>query len=85
MKQRIYTTYDVKAELFMTPFFLPNDATAIRRFTDAVNTDTPLAMHPEDYTLFVIGEFSERDGTITLVDKKCLGCAIEFVKEKENA
>jgi hypothetical protein len=83
MKQQIYAVYDSKAEAYMQPFFLQNDAMAIRGFNDAANKDTPIAAHPEDYTLFHIGEYSEIKGEITPKTPRALGNAIEFSKREK--
>lgn len=52
---------DIKMDMFQRPFFMPNRASAIRAFGDAIrNKDTPMAAHPEDYELFHVGQFEEQ-------------------------
>jgi hypothetical protein len=47
----------------MPPFCTTNSGIALRAFTDACNSSThPLGQHPEDYTLFYLGEFDDSLG-----------------------
>lgn len=65
---KIYGIYDKKAESFTSaPFFNSSHASAIRMITDFISTnpDTVTAMHPEDFTLYYLGDFSQEDGLIT--------------------
>lgn len=83
MKYQMYAVYDVKAETFNTPFFMQNDNTAKRGFSDACNNpETPFGQHPEDYTLFHIGEYSDAQGVVTPNEKRSLGNGIEFVRQE---
>ena len=68
MKKVICSVYDCKAEAWLTPMFLQARGQAVRIFSDAVNGDGDLAKHPEDYTLFCIGEFDELKGSIEAYD-----------------
>lgn len=75
MKQLIATVYDQAVGAFMQPFFCRSKSEAIRSFTDAVDkSDTPFCVHPEDYTLFVIGEYDDLSGNIVacLVPEKLI-------------
>lgn len=57
-KMKIFTVLDIKAESYGLPFFSRTFETAIRDVKTAVNTEgNKLMMHPEDYTLWFIGEF----------------------------
>lgn len=70
---KIYSVFDSKAVFFGQPFFDPNlnDGSAIRNFSDAVNDGSnPNNMwhkHPEDYSLFYIGDFDSTSGELTPV------------------
>lgn len=65
MMLKIYAVFDDKAKAFIQPFYMLNDALAIRSFTNAVNTDkSQLNVNPEDYTLFAIGEFDDAGGKL---------------------
>lgn len=65
MRLPLFTVYDSKAEAYLRPFMAQSNATALRSFGDAVSEDTsPMALHPEDYTLFVCGVFDELTGKV---------------------
>jgi len=85
MKHGIYVVHDAKAEAYMTPFFMGNDATAIRGFSDAVNNpETPFGKHTSDYTLFCIGEYSDQSGTIEPITPRPVGNGVDFKRNIEN-
>lgn len=63
---KIYSVYDCKAEAYMQPFFMATKGLAIRGFEQLVNDPkTTVNKHPEDFTLFEIGEFDDTSGQIT--------------------
>lgn len=84
MKNFIFSVFDSKAEIFNTPFFMAAKGQALRGFTDEVNRpDSEIGKHPEDYTLFCIGEVDLNTGLITpLSTPTSMGLAIEFKEEK---
>lgn len=54
----IFTIHDGKAHAYITPFFLPTNEMAIRSFIDGLNNpEHAFNRHPEDYTLFHIGQY----------------------------
>jgi len=83
MKLNIYSIYDDTAKAFMQPFFLHNHALAVRAFTDQVNSETPnsLSLHPEQFTLYHVGEFNDETGNLELREHQSLGKGISY-KEK---
>ncbi len=83
MKYKIYTTYDSKSESYTLPFYYPLDAQAIRTFTDWVNDpDHPFGKHPEDYTLFSIGEYDATMATVTQEKIISIGNGLQFKNEE---
>lgn len=62
----IFALRDGKLQAFMPPFFAQTEAVACRMVSDVVNGDknNNVASHPEDFELFVIGTFSDSDGTL---------------------
>jgi hypothetical protein len=65
----VYTIYDSKAKFYSTPFYSPNDDTAIREFVRIVNdTASNINPFPDDYSLFKIGTFSDTTGLISPQD-----------------
>lgn len=81
----VYSFYDSAAMAFSTPFFMPNDGLAIRAFQDNVNADKQtnnIAAHPEQFTLFKIGEFDDSKAQlIELQPKKELGVGIAYIQD----
>lgn len=62
----IMTALDKKARAYCTPFFQAHADVGLRAFRIAVNDPThPMALHPEDYSLWVIGTFDDSTGVIT--------------------
>jgi len=79
--QKIYSVYDSKTEAFMQPFFSLTRGQAIRSFTDAVaDSNSMLALHPADFTLFELADWDETTGSIVLPSTPIsLGLALDFV------
>lgn len=66
MKTKVYSVFDSKAAVYGTPFFMPNDAMAVRAFTDLVNgPENMISVHPEDFSLFVLGDFDDQLAKLT--------------------
>lgn len=82
MIQKIFTIYDEKAHAYLTPFFLPHADMATRTFGGCINSpDHQFGRHPQDYSLFEIGLYTDTDGVIQPHDRsKSLGNGLEFVK-----
>jgi hypothetical protein len=81
---RIFSVYDSKAEAYLPPFFMPNKGQAIRVFADAAkDPNHQFGKHPEDYTLFDLGQFSDSDASWSHPETPHpLGKAIEFINPK---
>lgn len=64
----LFSVFDSKATSFGNPFSDQQPASAIRNFSDAVNDDSnPNNMwhkHPEDFSLFQIGQFDTDTGEL---------------------
>lgn len=84
MIHKVFTIYDSKAECYMTPFFLPQTAMAVRTFGECVNSpDHQFGKHSQDYTLFEIGLYTDTDASILPHDpRKSLGNGLEFKKSE---
>jgi len=83
MITKIFVVYDSKVEAYLAPQFYRAKGEAIRAFEGAVNSkDTQFNTHPEDFTLFLIGEYDDATAKITtLLTPESIGKAIEFKKE----
>lgn len=59
----MFTIRDSKAEGYNTPFFQPTFGLAERMFKDACQDNTTMfSKHPEDYSLYYLGEFDINSG-----------------------
>lgn len=83
---KIFAIYDSKAEAYLTPFFSPTKATALRSFAQAANqSESDFHRFASDYHLFELGTWDERKGQITPHKAiTSLGCALEYI-DKEPA
>lgn len=80
MKTQLFTIYDEKAEAFLPPFTCGSEGIAKRAFADCVNSQThQFGKHPQDYTLFWVGDFYDHDGSIVVASRKSLGNGVEFI------
>lgn len=62
---QIYSIFDSKAECYLQPFFCPTRAVALRHFSQACNDETTqFYLYPGDFTLFELGDFNEKTGTL---------------------
>lgn len=79
---RIFSVYDVKAEIFQKPFTASKIGEAMRGFTDVVkDKNHALGQHPEDYSLFEIGNFDEKIGEVDNIVNFCCLTGIEAARE----
>lgn len=86
MKINQYAIYDNKLKAFGAPFFQANNAVALREFENAVKAhDSKFGQHPEDYSLFLIGEFDDHTGVVKPLDHTNLGMAAQFVQDTIRA
>ncbi len=81
MIHKIYCIRDAKAEAYLPPFFLPQHGMATRVFTDMCNDTThQFGAHPEDYTLWHIGQYDDSTGILTPESPHlALGKGIDYV------
>lgn len=83
MVQKIFSIYDAKAEAYMPPFFMATKGQAIRAWVDSISdSNTQFHKHPEDFTLFEIGQYNDQDASILAYETKIpLGTALELKKD----
>jgi len=66
MIHKIYAVFDSKGEAYTPPFFDHAEGRALRTFADCCNDQThQFGKHPEDYTLFHLGQYDDNTATIT--------------------
>lgn len=85
---QVFAVFDSKAGFFGNPFFDQKEGSAIRNFADAVNdTSNPNNMwnkHPEDFSLFCLGEFDNNSGELIPSLPKSLVTASALSKLKSE-
>ena len=85
MKQLAFAIYDSASEAYMRPFFMNTIGQAIRQFEDlAVDQEHPIGQHPQDYSLFQIGSYTDHDGVLCASPFECLCRAHEVVAARRN-
>lgn len=79
---KAFAILDTKANIFNTPFMLRTTGEAVRAFADLSNDpQSTIYRHPDDYRLFLCGEFDQDHGTFTAMERPTpLGSAAEFKK-----
>jgi len=83
MKQLMFVIYDSKANAYMQPWFLTTEPMAVRAFSDLINDPQSNAgKHPEDYTLFSIGNFNDNTAEVTWTPPLTLGNGIQFLQQQ---
>jgi len=81
---KMYTVLDSKVQAYLPPFLAANDLTAQRMLLDgARDPGSLLGMHPEDFLLFMIGEFDEQSGEIHPETHHLLGKITDFMEKPE--
>lgn len=62
---KFYSVFDVKSGTFNAPFLAVSDGYALRMVADAaLDINTLLAKHPEDFALYALGEFCDTTGLL---------------------
>ena len=65
MNLRMYSVFDCKAAAYTQPFFMVNDAVAVRAMLDVLaDKNHQWAAHPGDYRLVFVGEFDDHIGVV---------------------
>lgn len=78
----VFSVYDSKGEFFERFYDFKSKGEALRWFQDMANDKkTRIGLHPEDYSLFLIGFWNENKGIITPVTHISLGIAIQYVQD----
>jgi hypothetical protein len=69
---KVVSILDVKASVYMPPQFVVSTGVAIRGFSDAINNSqnpSDLYNHPEDFTMFELGEYDDASAVFNLHQK----------------
>lgn len=83
MKHILCSIYDAKAEFWSAPRMFRTKMDAMRSFELAVNSEDGYGWHPEDFTLWRVGQFCQEDGKIEGEVPLVLANGLELLKEKK--
>lgn len=73
----IVAVHDMAVESYVSPMFVLSAAAAVRSFADEVNRpESQIAAHPEDYSLWQLGELDAVTGTVVPCTPRRLVAAI---------
>ncbi len=85
MKLKAYTIFDSATATYARPYFTQSDGAATRSFSDiCLDKDHPVGQHPEDYTLYRIGEFDDEKGIMTADTQTKLATGPELIAIAQN-
>lgn len=77
----MFSIFDTKAAVFGTPFFMPREGMAIRALQDLVNDGQSMVnKHPEDFSLYHIGDFEDETASFDSVKPRNLVTASALIK-----
>lgn len=83
---KMYSVYDSALQTYTKPFYCKNKGEALRAWVDAVNDETIFGKHPDEVTLFEVGDFNEETGQVKAYEAYVsLGVGSEFVKKSKQS
>lgn len=79
-KHKVFLFKDDKSSTYGPPFVDENRGKVIRQVQEEMQRGQAVwAKHPQDFTLFEIGEFDIRTGNVEMYEtKKCVGLVQDF-------
>lgn len=84
MKLEMVAVYDRAVESYGRPVFVTHTGEAVRGFIDERdNKDSQVGKHPEDFSLFHLGEYDDSSGRVQQFDQPKLLVAGVALKAKE--
>lgn len=85
MKLNAYTIHDSAPQVYNRPLFAQSDAEAMRTFDDeCVRDGSPIAAHPEHYSMWRIGTFDQTTGNLHEENPTCLAKAIDRISAQQR-
>ena len=80
---KMFSILDAKVGTYSPPFYMPTVAAGLRAFADVASTpDNNIGKHPEDYSLFQIGEYDDSIGEVKMMTHVALGNAASFLTNR---
>jgi len=84
MKVQLYAIFDTCSGIYEKPFIGTADDVVKRQFQDlAVAADSPVAKHPEHYSLWRLGNFDDNTGKVIDEKNECLWTALEAISQSQ--
>lgn len=81
---KMFAVYDIKAEAYLTPFFMLSIGQAVRAFSDLVgDKSTIVGKHPDDYKLVHVADFDVMSGEVSPAGLVSLGFGSSFISKEE--
>lgn len=82
---KIYSVQDKESNTFIAPFSMQTNRDAIEGFRVVINDEkTNYNKFPQDFALYYLGEFDEREGTYKNMTKEKIAEAIDLKALNEN-
>lgn len=82
MKKVYYSIYDTASGVYNQPFLQHSDKEAQRSFQQlAIDSETQIGKHPEDYYLVRLGQFDDTKGTLIPEDRETICTALETISQ----
>lgn len=84
---KIYTIYDIVADVYSQPFYLKNNEIAKREIANLVNDNSQQNIfntNVDDKVLYLIGEFDENNAVIVPVEKSKVFMLKDLVSKNEQ-
>lgn len=79
MKMIVCSVYDSATQAYMRPWFAQTEGQALRIFADEVMREgSELGAHPEDFSLFILGLYTDHDGSLMPEEPRSLARAHEL-------
>lgn len=85
MKTQVFSIYDIKTMIYHQPMFAINEHHAIRVIKLEFNKQgSMLNEYPEDFDIYLIGEFDDRKGTLEKNVPPLLVCKGSVLVDKKK-
>lgn len=82
MKLNMYAIKDSCSNTYQRPFYARSDGEALRSFSDiAGDSSHPIGQHPEHYSIWRLGTFSDSDAACHIETKECLAHAHDLLSD----
>lgn len=79
MIEQIFTVFDTKSKTYSPTIYFKQIGEASRAFSDAVNKENhQYNLHPEDYSLYHIGQWDNLTAKYTDIDPKLLYTGLQL-------